>query len=96
MTAYFLIDLVEVHELLTPQSSFLLLRAWQELCRLHGADLPDDILAKFGARMKASRRASKEAKGEPETEFDQVEEFRQVPAVPTTTPQVLELQDGAD
>ena len=68
-----------------------LLRARQELCRLHGADLPEAILAKFGTRMNASRRASKEAKGEQEMEFDDVEEFHHVPEVPSTSTQVQEF-----
>ena len=36
-----------------------LLRARQELCRLHGADLPTPILEQFGARIEAVRAAAK-------------------------------------
>ena len=51
---------------------YKLLRARRELCKLHGSDLPDAILAKFGTQMEAvtpqawasaKRRISKEVLG---------------------------------
>ena len=82
---------------------YKLLRARRELCKLHGSDLPNAILAKFGTQMEAvtpqawasaKKRISKEVLGNGNQGSSKKVTYTDVMEVPRETDALADLEGG--